>query len=91
MMIDKLKGINPVESTQKKSPIQQVYHVNDKDSITISAESQRLSEAYLAKKIAMEAPDIREDKVEEVRRKLEDPTYIKKAIEEIANRILASE
>jgi hypothetical protein len=91
MMIDKLKGINPVENTQKKSAVQHVERVNSEDSITISLESQRLSEAYLAKKVAMEAPDIREDKVEEVRRKLSDPSYVKKAIEEIASKILASE
>ena len=48
MMIDKLKGINPVENTQKKSAVQHVERVNSEDSITISLESQRLSEAYLA-------------------------------------------
>ena len=84
MMIDKLKGINPVENTQKKSAVQHVERVNSEDSITISLESQRLSEAYLAKKVAMEATDVREDK-------LSDPSYVKKAIEEIASKILASE
>lgn len=90
-MIDKLKGIEPVENTSRAENIKKLHIVNAEDSISISAESQRLSEAYLAKKIAMEAPDIREDKVEEVRRKLEDPSYIQKAIEDIASGLLSIE
>lgn len=91
MMIDKLKGIEPIENISKKSSVQRVDRAAAEDTISISAESQRLSEAYLAKRIAMEAPDVRMDKVEEVRRKLEDPSYLKMAIEEIANRFLGIE
>lgn len=90
-MIDKLKGIDPIENTSKNRDTKQVGYSRSEDTISISPESQRLSELYLAKRIAMEAPDIREDKVAEVRRRLEDPAYIKKAIEEIANKLLASE
>lgn len=91
MMIDKLNSIEPVEGTSRNEKVQQVHRVNHEDTISISAESQRLSEAYLAKKIAMEAPDVRENKIAEVRQKLEDPSYIKNAIEDIANRLLSIE
>lgn len=91
MMIDKLKGINPLENISKKSSVQQVSRTKTEDTISISAESQRLSEAYLAKKIAMEAPDVRLDKVEEMRRKINDPSYLQHAIEELANRFLSVE
>ena len=91
MIIDKLKGIEPIETISKKSSVQRTGRVDAEDTISISAESQRLSEAYLAKKIAMQAPDVRMDKVEDVRRKLEDPSYLKHAIEEIANRFLGIE
>lgn len=87
-MIDKLKGIEPVENVYKKQDVQRVDTTKHTDSISISAESQQRLEMDLAKKIAIEAPDIREDKVAEVRAKLDDPNYIKQAIEEIANKLL---
>ncbi|MEL3909129.1 MAG: flagellar biosynthesis anti-sigma factor FlgM [Treponemataceae bacterium] len=91
MTIDKLKGINPIEKTSRTRNIQQVGRIDNEDSIRISKESQFLAEAYLAKKVAMEAPDVREDKIAEVRLKLEDPAYISKAIDEIANMLLRTE
>ena len=88
-MIDKLKGIGAIDNTSRTESIQRSGRINDEDRIVISAESQRLSEAYLAKKIAMSAPDIREDKVTEMRQKFEDPLYLQKAIEAVADKLLS--
>lgn len=89
MMIDKLNGIEPIDNTSRTESVKKPARLSSEDTINISAESQRLSEAYLAKKIAMEAPDVRQDKIDEVRRKLEDPAYIQHALEEIANKFLS--
>ncbi|PIE98836.1 MAG: flagellar biosynthesis protein FlgM [Treponema sp.] len=88
MMIDKLKGIEPLENISKSQKARKPEQVKQSDSISISPESQRLSEAYLAKKVAMDAPDIREDKVLEMTKKLEDPNYVQNAIRKLADQFI---
>lgn len=87
-MIDRLTGVEPIKNVEKTQQAKQPAKVKQADSISISPESQRLSEAYLAKKLAMEAPDLREDKVAEMAKKLEDPNYMEKAISELAGKFV---
>lgn len=87
-MIDKLKGIEPLEQNNKTQRVRQPEKVKQSDSISISPESQRMAEAYLAKRIAMDAPDVREDKIAEMKLKFQDPTYMDRALDDLAGKLL---
>lgn len=89
MTIDRLNGIDPVKPVQ---PIQKTHKVeshNKADAVYVSKEARVLSEATIALDAIRKAPDIREDKVAEVTKKLADPSYIDHALLElVADKIL---
>ncbi|MDR1748054.1 MAG: flagellar biosynthesis anti-sigma factor FlgM [Spirochaetaceae bacterium] len=90
MMIERLGGLDPlknVQSTHKtQSRVETSFHA---DSISVSDEAKELAEAYYAKEVAAATPDVRMDRIAEVREKLMNPGYINNAvIETVADKLM---
>lgn len=92
MMIDKLGGINPLNSMQGSQRVSARSSVSmGKDSISVSKEAQELAEAHYLSEIAAETPDVRMDLVEQIRIKIQDPMYLNDAvIDSTVDKIMAS-
>ena len=89
MTIDRLNGIDPVKPVQPIQRTQRPEILNKADAVSVSSEARVLSDANIALEAVRNAPDIREDKVAEVKKKFEDPSYINNALLElVADRIL---
>ena len=89
MTIDRLNGIDPVKPVQPIQRTQRTEILNKVDAVSVSSEARVLSDANIALEAVRNAPDIREDKVAEVKKKFEDPSYINNALLElVADRIL---
>ena len=89
MTIDRLNGIDPVKPVQPIQRTQRTEVLNKADAVSVSSEALLLSDANISLESLRNAPDIREDKVAEVKKKFEDPSYINNALLElVADRIL---
>lgn len=89
MTIDRLNGIDPVKPVQPLRRTQRTEALNTADAVSVSKEARVLSDANIALEAVRNAPDIREDKVAEVKQKFADPSYINNALLElVADKIL---
>ncbi|MGP1577438.1 MAG: flagellar biosynthesis anti-sigma factor FlgM [Treponema sp.] len=89
MTIDRLSGIEPVKNVQSlHRPYKTEKNVST-DAISVSQEARLLSEANMAFDVIKRMPDVREDKIAEVAKKLQDPLYINEALlNTVADKIL---
>jgi negative regulator of flagellin synthesis FlgM len=76
MNIERLGAIDPVNKPGKSNKTEKPVKTDEKDSISISNDAKTMAEVYKAAEAVKSSSDIRMDRVEEVRRKLEDPSYI---------------
>ncbi len=92
MMIDKISGVNPLNNLQNTKRANNVSTVKtSSDEISISNEAKALSETYYLNQIAKETPDVREDLVEAIKQKIQDPNYLNEAtIAATADQILSA-
>lgn len=89
MTINKIGPTDPLNNTQKTKKVQQTQPQSNPDSIKVSKSAIDRAELIKASNIAKNAPDIRMDRVEEVKAKLQDPNYINnKVIDSVAEMIM---
>ncbi len=89
MTIDKLGPIDSISKYNKSEKTSRPENTKKGDSIQFSQEAKSKGEVYRATEEAKLAPDIRTDRVEEVRKKLQDPSYIDdKVVESVADSVL---
>jgi negative regulator of flagellin synthesis FlgM len=89
MTIDRLGPVDPVQKFKKPGNVSNVAKKGDTDSISISSEAKSLGEIYKSQEEVKMSPDIRLDRIEEVKKKLEDPNYIDDAVVEVvAERVM---
>ncbi len=89
MTIDKLGSINPLQNYGKTEKAVKSALKTEKDSISVSSEARAMGELYKAAEAVRLTPDIRMDRVEEVKRKMSDPDYINDAvINSVADKII---
>jgi negative regulator of flagellin synthesis FlgM len=89
MTIQGIGPSDPISKFNKTDKPEKVAKTGKNDSINVSEEAKSKGEIYTAIEIAKKAEDIRWSKVEEVKRKLQDPNYISNAvIEEVAEKIM---
>ncbi len=90
MTIERLGPVDPIRKYNKTEPVQRTDARGDADSIQLSSEAKVRSELLQAIDQARDIPDIRQDRVAEVRQKLEDPSYINdRIVEAVADEILS--
>lgn len=91
MTIDRLGSIDPLKNYNKTDKAAKVVKNDKADSIEVSREAKAQAELFSAREIARNAPEVRMDRVEEMKVKLQNPDYINSAIlESTAEGILKS-
>ncbi|HVO39618.1 MAG TPA: flagellar biosynthesis anti-sigma factor FlgM [Spirochaetia bacterium] len=88
MTVERIGPLDPAANIKKSEKPSRLKAKSDVDSINVSAEARSKAEVFKATEAAKSAPDVRIDRVEEMKRKLQDPSYpsqevIEKAAEEI--------
>ena len=76
MTIDRVGSIDPIQPGKKPGQTGQVKGSPNADSISISSEAQAKAELFRAQEIVSLAPELRAEKVEELKSKINDPSYI---------------
>ena len=90
MTIERLGPMDPVQKFNKPDKVTKPTSRQGGDSISVSDEAKLRAEILQATEEARKVPDIRQDRVEEVRRKLEDPSYIdSKVINAVADELMS--
>ncbi len=92
MMIDKIPGVNPLNSLQSTKRSNNASNVQrSSDEISVSDEAKAMAEAMFMNKVAEETPDVRSELVEQIKLKIQDPNYLNEAtIAATADKILSA-
>ncbi len=91
MTIERLGPVDPIQNYNKSDKVNKPAAKREGDSISVSDEARVRAEILQAVEQAREIPDIRQDRVDEVRRKLEDPSYINDSVVEmVADEIMSA-
>ena len=89
MTIDRIGPIDPIQPGKKPGRASHVPGSSKADSISISSEAQKKAELFRAQELAAAAPDIRSERVAELREKIKDPSYInEKVINATADKLI---
>lgn len=80
MTIDRLNSLDPIREPKKPSGVGQGQRAGKGDSIAISSDAVAKAELYNALEIAKAAPEVRADRVAEVKARLQDPAYINDSV-----------
>ena len=89
MTIDKIGFIDPIQPGKKPGRIGQVNESPKTDTISISSEAQAKAERLRVQELVASAPDVRLDRVAELKSKINDPSYLDhKIIDATANRLI---
>ncbi len=89
MTINRIGPSDPINNINKKDKVQRPQSQVSPDSIKVSKSALSKSELIKASSIAKNAPDIRADRVAEVKAKLADPNYINNTvINSVAEKIM---
>ena len=75
MVIDKIGNIKNIIEPKKSKPVSTQKEVNKNDSIQISSEGKKAAETAKDIQLVNQAPDIRIDRVNEIKSKIADGTY----------------
>ena len=89
MTIDRIGGIDPIQPEKKPGRASRVNEGQKPDSINISTEAQEKAERLRIRDLAAAAPEVRMERVAELKEKINDPSYINdKIISATADRLM---
>ena len=89
MTIDRVGLIDPIQPGKKPSRTGQVSDSSRTDSINISSEAKAKAELFRVHELASASPDMRAERIAELKSKINDPSYInERVINDTANRII---
>ena len=80
MTIDRIGSIDPIQPGKKPGRANQVSESQKTDSISISSEAQEKAELLRIQELAAAAPEVRADRVAELKEKINDPSYINDSV-----------
>jgi len=80
MTIDRVGPIDPIQPGKRPGKTGQVHDSPKSDSISISSEAQERAELLRTQELAAAAPDVRVEKVAELKEKINDPSYINDSV-----------
>ncbi len=75
MVIDKIGSINNIVETKKSKSISSKKSTKKSDSVQISSEGKKAAEIAKQTQIVKETPDIRTERVKEIKEKIANGTY----------------
>ena len=76
MTIDRVGSLDPIQPGKKPGQPNKVRESGGADSISISSAAQEKAELFRLRELAASAPEVRTDRVAELREKINDPSYI---------------
>jgi len=76
--VNNVTQVNNVQNLRKSENTGKI--AQESDSISVSREAVEKAEAYYLDKVAAETPDVRADRIAEVKAKLKDPSYLSNAV-----------
>ena len=89
MTIDRIGSIDPIQPGKKPGRAEHASGSSKTDSINISSEAQKKAEIFRAQELAASAPEIRSERVAELKERINDPSYINdKVINATADRLI---
>ena len=89
MTIERVGLPDPISKFNKTGKTHKPTKKAEQDSISVSADAKQKAEIYSATETVKMSPQIRQDRVDEVKRKLEYPNYItEKLIEDLAGKLM---
>jgi len=89
MTIDKVGSIDPIQPEKKPGRVTKANEKPQADSINISSEAQQRAEMLRVRELALAAPDVRAQRIAELKAKINDPSYInEKVINATADKIV---
>ncbi|MBN2627293.1 MAG: flagellar biosynthesis anti-sigma factor FlgM [Spirochaetales bacterium] len=89
MKINGIGPVDPVANYNKTSRSGKSAAKNSSDSITVSEEAMKTADLFAVAEQVKTAPDVRLDRIAEVKAKLEDPNYINdRVVESVADSIM---
>jgi negative regulator of flagellin synthesis FlgM len=89
MTIDRIGSIDPIQPGKKPGGVSQANKTARTDSISISKEAMEKSELYRVMDMVAATPDIRAERVAELKQKINDPSYLNdQVINATAERII---
>jgi len=76
MTIDRIGSIDPIQPGKKPERANQVSGSSKADSISISSEAVAKAELYRVRELVAAAPELRLERIEELKAKINDPSYL---------------
>ena len=91
-MINSVNNVSQLNNVQNIRKTDNSARINaESDSISVSKEAVEMAEAYYLDKVAAETPDVRADRIAEVKARIKDPSYLSDAvIQSTAEKFLTS-
>ncbi len=74
-IVTQLNNVQNIRKTENSAKVS-----SESDSISVSKEAVQMAEAYYLDKVASETPDVRADRIAEVKAKIKDPNYLSDAV-----------
>lgn len=89
MTIERLGPIDPIHRHNQTEKTQKPQQNQGSDSVSFSEEAKMKADVYRATEEVRAASDVRADRVAEVKKKLEDPSYIDdRVVNTVADRVM---
>lgn len=89
MTIEGLGPVDPVSKYNKTEKTAKPTKKENTDSINVSSEAKSMGELYKTTESVKQSPDVRADRVAEVKEKLKDPSYISDTvIDSVADKLM---
>jgi len=80
MSIERLGSMDPLAAYNKNQKISRVQSGNGQDSVNVSEEARAKGELFKLDSVVRSSEDVRMDKVEAAKLKLQDPNYINETV-----------
>jgi len=91
MTVDRIGSIDPIQPGKRPGRNNQVNPGSGADSINISSKAQEKAEIFRTRELAAASPEVRADRVAELKEKINDPSYInEKVITATAEKLIDS-
>jgi negative regulator of flagellin synthesis FlgM len=89
MMIDRIGYTEPIPPGKRPGKNEPLTHGSPSDSISLSSEAREKAEIYRANDLVAAAPDVRAERIQELKAKINDPSYIdQRVLEATADKIM---
>ena len=80
MTIDRIGSIDPIQPGKKPESANRVTKPRGADSINISSEAQERAGILRAQELALAAPEVRAERISELKEKINDPSYLNDSV-----------